>query len=114
MSAIYYRVPDTTLFWAGHYGQTHVLVPASAATAMLMQSETTLGFEVYFTHAIERKEIQKVRTLSQVIGWRFSPDAHGRMPCSCDYCTFGEPGGRRLREREKAEAAKRVASLGDG
>ena len=111
MSAIYFRVPDSTLVWTGHYAVAHVQITAAAAIAKLMQPETGLGFEAYFSRSIARKEILRVSALPQVVGWRYRPGDNGRKPCACDYCQFGKPGARRLREQEKAEAAKSAARL---
>ena len=40
------------------------------------------------------------RVLPQVVGWRYFPAAKGKPPfCTCKFCTRGEYGARRLRER---------------
>jgi hypothetical protein len=48
---------------------------------------------------IEAREIQRIRALPQVVGWRYHPGAKGTRPCACSYCTRGDYGARRLRER---------------
>src|SRR5262249_1996251 len=46
------------------------------------------------------KEIHRVRALPQVLGWRYFPGAHAKPPrCTCMYCTRGQYGAARLRER---------------
>lgn len=49
---------------------------------------------------IDAAEIHRTRTLRQVLGWRYWPGANGRPPfCVCAFCTRGEYGARKLRER---------------
>ena len=38
------------------------------------------GWEVIIPRRIAAKEIQRVRSLPQVIGWRFFPGAKGKRP----------------------------------
>jgi hypothetical protein len=114
MSAIYFRVPDSTMVWMGYYNGEHIHITAAAAVARLMRAETGLGFQVYFSRSIKRKEILRVGTLPQVVGWRYRPGENGIEPCSCVYCQFGRPGGRRLREQEEAEMKEYAARVAAG
>ena len=73
---------------------------AAEAAAEFMSAEDRQGWEVVIPRRIEAKEIHRTRKLPQVIGWRFSPGAKGKAPfCTCKFCTRGEYGARRLRER---------------
>jgi hypothetical protein len=101
--AVYFRVPDSTLVWAGLFSEPHEQLSAAAAAKMLMHPETPLGFEVYLTRSILRKEIHKVRALPQVIGWRYLPESHGTKPCGCRYCSYGNAFRRNFRDAFKAE-----------
>ncbi len=80
---------------------------ASAAVGEFMAAEDAKGWEVVIPRRIEASEIHRVRQLPQVIGWRFSPGAKGKPPfCPCKFCTRGEYGSQRLRERLGELAAK--------
>jgi hypothetical protein len=96
---IYFRIPDDEFIWIGHYGQAHQLLRAAAAVATFARSHDPMGWEVIIPRRIEAGEIHRVRTLPQVIGWRYSPNAKGKRPCACDFCTRGQYGGARLRMR---------------
>ena len=70
------------------------------AVAEFHAAEDRQGWEVIIPRRVHPKEIHRVRSLPQVVGWRFSPGAKGRPPfCTCKYCTRGEYGARRMRER---------------
>ena len=99
IAGVYFRIPDAEVVSIGHYGQAHQKMTAAEAAAEFMSSESREGWEVIIPRRIEAKEIQRVRALPQVIGWRFYPAAKGKAPCPCSFCTRGEYGSRRLRER---------------
>ena len=64
----------------------------------MMSCENREGYEVVVPRKITKTEIHRWRGLSQVLGWRYYPEAHGKKPCGCPYCQKGEYGGRKLRE----------------
>jgi hypothetical protein len=100
LSGVYFRVPDDQPVWVGHYGQVHRLMTAAQAVAEFHAAEDRQGWEVIIPRRVHPKEIHRVRSLPQVVGWRFSPGAKGKPPfCTCKYCTRGEHGARRMRER---------------
>jgi hypothetical protein len=74
---------------------------AAQAVAVFMAFDSSEGWEIIVPRRIEANEIHRIRKLPQVVGWRYWPGAHGRAPCSCEYCTRGEYGGRKLRARGK-------------
>lgn len=97
---VYFRIPDEEQVWVGHYGQAHQLFSAAEAIALFARADDPLGWEVVIPRRIEASEIHKTRQLPQVIGWRFHPKAKGKPPyCTCKFCTRGEYGAARLRER---------------
>jgi hypothetical protein len=55
------------------------------------------GYEVVIPRGIARSEIIRVRSVPQVAGWRYFPGAHGRAPCSCEFCQRGLRDSRRVR-----------------
>ncbi len=100
ISGVYFRIPDEEPVWVGHYGRAHQPMAASEAVAEFMGGESREGWEVIIPRRIESKEIQRVRTLPQVVGWRYYPGAKGKPPyCTCKYCTRGDYGAARLRSR---------------
>lgn len=103
MVAIYFRIPDETVVFIGRYNQEHQQMTAAQAIATMMQCEYQAGYEVIIPRKIAKGEIQRYRTVSQVIGWRYYPEAHGKKPCGCPYCQRGEYGARKLREQYEKE-----------
>lgn len=97
---VYFRIPDDELVWVGHYRQAHRQMTAAEAVAVFESAENREGWEVIIPRRIEVKEIHRTRSLPQVLGWRYFPEAKGRPPfCPCKFCTRGEFGARRLRMR---------------
>jgi hypothetical protein len=82
----------------GQYNREHQELTAAQAAALVSGTRAE-GLEVFVPHRIEAKAIAKVRHLPQVLGWRYWPEAHGRAPCPCRFCSRGGYGARRLRER---------------
>jgi hypothetical protein len=99
IAGVYFRIPDDEQVWVGHYNQHHRWMTAAEAVAAFMEADDAQGWEVIVPRRIEADEIHRVRPLPQVIGWRFSPTSKGKAPCPCKFCTFGDYGARRLRER---------------
>jgi len=100
IAAIYFRVPDHERVWVGHYRQSHAWMTAVEAAAVFTNSGDVLGWECVIPRRIEASEIHRSRSLRQVVGWRYWPGANGSPPfCTCKFCTRGEYGSRKLRER---------------
>jgi hypothetical protein len=53
---------------------------ASEAVAAFQTSDDAHGLEVLIARRIGPKEITRVRTVPQVLGWRFYPEAKGKSP----------------------------------
>jgi hypothetical protein len=97
---IYFRIPDDELVWVGHYNQAHRPITAAEAVREFMAAEKREGWEVIIPRRIEINEIHRTKSLPQVLGWRYFPEAKGKPPfCTCEYCTRGDYGARRLRAR---------------
>jgi len=97
---VYFRIPDGEAVWVGHYSQAHQEMTAAVAAATFSASENREGWEVIIPRRIAAKEIHRIRSLPQVVGWRYFPAAKGKPPfCTCKYCTRGEYGAARLRAR---------------
>jgi hypothetical protein len=100
IAGVYFRIPDDVQVWVGHYNQVHRWMSAAEAVAEFLKAEDAQGWEVVIPRRIEPGEVHRIRSLPQVIGWQFSPGAKGKPPfCACKFCTLGQYGARRLRER---------------
>ena len=51
------------------------------------------------------KEIVRIRSLPQLVGWRHYPGAHGKRPWACECCQKGQYGSRKIREKYADKAA---------
>jgi hypothetical protein len=99
MHAVQFNQPPETRVLVGRFGQEHLDVTAAEAAAVFAQHKDGLGLEVVVPHSVPRSAIGRVYLPSQVLGWRYFPEAKGRKPCGCDYCNFGQiKGSRRLTE----------------
>lgn len=99
-TGVYFRTPDGERVWVGHYRQSHRWMTAAEAVAEFASATDAQGWEVVIPRRIDAHELHRVRRLPQVTGWRFSPTSKGKPPfCTCRFCTRGEYGSRRLRER---------------
>ena len=73
---------------------------AAQASGFLNYIREPLGYQVIVTRKIGSKEIHKVRSLPQTIGWRYWPGAHGQAPCGCPVCwDRGRMNSRNIREK---------------
>ena len=95
---VYFRIPDDQAVMVGHYNQNHQVLTAVEAVGVVFNAEQREGFEVIIPRKIESAEIQKINSLPQVMGWRYYPDAKGKKPCGCPYCTKGDINSKRIRE----------------
>jgi len=98
VAAIYFRVPDEDSVWIGHYNRQHQKMTAAEALALIAGQANAEGYEVMIPGKIKRSQLHRVKRISQVVGWRYYPGAHGKRPCGCPVCQRGEYGARRLRE----------------
>lgn len=98
MVGVYFRTPDDQPVMMGHYNQNHQALTAVEAVGMIFHAEQPEGFEVIFPRKIEPTEITHIKSLPQLIGWRYYPEAKGRKPCGCPYCTKGDIKSKRIRD----------------
>ncbi len=97
--AIDFRLPSNEIVLVGHYSQAKSKFTISAATKLIMTVEDPLGYEIFLPRSVKTSEIQKVRSVPQIVGWRYHPKAKGTEPCTCDCCIRGQYGANKLRER---------------
>lgn len=101
---VYFRILDEEKVWIGHYGRNHCELSAAEAVHEFDSAEDAQGWEVVIPRRIEAADIHRIRSLPQVVGWRYYPTAKGQRPfCSCSFCTRGEYGSRKLRKRLTSE-----------
>jgi len=100
ISAVYFRVPDTEPVLFGHYARPHFACVASEAAGAIASAPHPEGFELLVPRRIEASEIHRVRSVPQVLGWRYFPGAHGSKPCGCPGCLpKGTIKGKAIRAR---------------
>jgi hypothetical protein len=106
-SAIYFKIPDETMVWHGHYNQKHENERLSIALGKYLKEPDQLGYEFYVVGRIDVKCITKVVPINNILGWRYYPGAHDRKPCGCPAClSRGEYGSSRRRKKWKEENEK--------
>ena len=104
LSAVHFRIPDGETVLMGHYSKEQVEVTAAQAAHAIMHAENPLGMQIIVPRAIAPKEIHAIRSVPQVLGWRYFPGAHARRACGCPYCQSpGAIKSRRLREAYEAD-----------
>jgi hypothetical protein len=96
--AIDFVIPDGEEVYAGHYSSLGAKTTAAQASAVIMRAEDPRGYQVVIPRKIEVRELARTRRVPQVVGWRYRPDAHGKPPCTCDFCQRGTFKAASLRE----------------
>ncbi|MEZ6141482.1 MAG: hypothetical protein R3B84_12995 [Zavarzinella sp.] len=95
---VYFRIPDDEMVLVGHYRHHHELFTAVEAIGLVFNADQAEGFEVIIPRKINEDEIHKISALPQILGWRYYPEAKGKKPCGCDFCTKGDIKSKRIRE----------------
>ncbi len=89
--AVQFKVKDETDVYIGKYNEDHIKVKADAAVDVFESHADGLGLEIIIPSRIEPKNFTRFYYPSQVLGWRYYPQAKGRRPfCGCKYCNRGE------------------------
>ncbi|MFI0873595.1 HEAT repeat domain-containing protein [Streptomyces parvus] len=102
--AVHVRLDDAEDVLVGRYTDrargARTAVSAAESVRRIAALEDPRGWEVFVPRAIRPREVHRIRSAPQVVGWRYLPDAHGVRPCTCFGCRVrGGYGARRLRER---------------
>ena len=95
---VYFRIADDQPVVVGRYNADHADLTAAEAVGVIFHTEGSEGFEVIIPRKIEPGEIHRIKSLPQVTGWRYYPEAKGKKPCGCPYCTKGDIKSKRIRE----------------
>ena len=94
------KIPDEEEVLVGRYSEEPIEVTAAQAAKVFMDHPTGLGLQVLIRRRIEAKEISRTYVPTQIVGWRYSPEAHGKPPfCGCEFCQRGLIKNRKLREK---------------
>jgi len=110
VTGIYVRIPDAEPVWLGHYNSNHRLVTAAAAAGLIRKmGADTEGYEVILPRKVEKNEIHKVRSLPQVLGWRYQPGSHAKPYCGCIVCV--PPGSPRARIKNDEWERRRTTEI---
>ncbi|MGY1899861.1 HEAT repeat domain-containing protein [Nocardia gipuzkoensis] len=84
--AVDFRISDNEPVFVGHYGAAQTEMAAVEAVSVILHAEDPRGYEIVVPRAIAPVELHRIRSVRQVTGWRYHPDAHGRRPCACPAC----------------------------
>jgi hypothetical protein len=96
---VYFKMDSKTKVFAGRYNQHHRHIELGEAIKEIQTIEDPLGYEIIIDRKIEAKEIDKIKSLPQNIGWRYKPRSNGLKPCGCDYCIKSSIKGNRVRQK---------------
>ncbi|HMZ80817.1 MAG TPA: hypothetical protein PLL06_14025 [Acidobacteriota bacterium] len=108
--AVHFRIPDTEPVLVGHYNEGMKEMTAAEASHLIASTTKPFGYQVLIQRAIRPKELHAIRTVRQVVGWRYRPGSNGTRPCVCMGCNRGQWGIQRLkRAAEKTEKRKQTA-----
>jgi hypothetical protein len=100
--AVDFVIPDDEPVLVGHYSDDHIEMPATEAAAAIMAAKDPRGYEIIVPRSISPGEIKGTRSVRQVVGWRYQPDAHSRGFCACPVCIpRGSYKRRQMLERER-------------
>lgn len=103
IGAVQFRIPDDEEVLVGRYNEEQLAVTAAQAVKVCMEHSTGLGLQVLVLRRIEPKEITRCYVPTQIAGWRYNPDAHGKPPCGCDLCQNGRIKNRKIRQKYEAQ-----------
>jgi hypothetical protein len=104
IAAAHFRQRADTLVWVGRFNGEHRRVPLGHAAGLIMREPDPRGWQVVLPQSVPAKAIHAVRSVPQVIGWRFFPESHDKAPwkCLCEFCissVSGEPKSRAFLRR---------------
>jgi hypothetical protein len=99
IGAIQFRIPDDEMVFVGRYNEDPLSVTAAEAVKVFMDHPTGLGLQTLILRRIDAREITRSYLPTQIVGWRYHPDAHGKPPfCGCEFCQRGLIKNRKIRE----------------
>ena len=115
IGALQFTIPDAEEVLVGRYNEEPVEVSAAKAVKIFRDHATGLGLQVLVLRRIAPKEITRSYVPTQIVGWRYYPEAHGKPPfCGYDFCQRGLIKNRKIRQRYEAKNAFRESSVDAG
>ncbi|MFT3751221.1 MAG: hypothetical protein QM768_23115 [Agriterribacter sp.] len=103
---IYFKVDSRLKVYAGKYNEEHKHITVGEAIKEIQIMDDPLGYEIIIARKIEAKEIRKIKSIPQHVGWRYYPGANGKTPCSCEYCIKSTIKAGRIRKKEGVKVSK--------
>jgi len=104
IGALQFKIPDDEEVLVGRYNEEPLRVTAARAAKVFREHVSGLGLQVLVLRRIEAREISGAYVPTQIVGWRYHPDAHGKPPfCGCSYCQRGLIKNRKIREKYDAQ-----------
>lgn len=104
MIAVYFRVSDDEPVYVGRYNEPHHATSASEAARWVMAHPA--GAEVIVPRSVGRKEVLRIKNLTQLVGWAEVPEPDERTRCLCQACV--PRGSRDLMRRVRGAIAEAV------
>jgi hypothetical protein len=105
IGALQFKISDEEEVLVGRYNEEPLRVTAAQAVKIFREHATGLGLQVLILRRIDPNEISCSYVPTQIVGWRYQPDAHGKPPfCGCSYCQRGPIKNRKIREKYEARS----------
>lgn len=98
IGAVQFKIPDHEVVLVGRYNEEHLKVTAVQSVKVFMDHSNGLGLQILIPRRIEPDEITRTYIPTQIVGWRYYPESHGKHPCGCEYCQKGLIKSRKLRD----------------
>lgn len=98
---IYCRLSSEEPVWVGHYSQIHLFTTLGKAIGEILRSSNPEGYQLVVPRSLRAREIHRVKSLPQGVGWRYFPGSHREKPhCACFACIpLGSIKSKKLRDR---------------
>jgi hypothetical protein len=108
---VQFRVSDDEMVKVGKYNGDKISMTAAESVKAVSDHVDPMGLEVVFNRKILPKEIKRIYSAPRIVGWRFHPDAKGKMPfCFCQYSNRGGIRAQSLISRGADRKTSRVTT----
>jgi hypothetical protein len=105
IGALQFKIPDNEEVLVGPYNEEPIAVTAAQSAKIFRDHATGLGLQVLVLRRIDAQEITRSYVPTQIVGWRYFPEAHGKPPfCGCVFCQRGLIKNRKIREKYEAQS----------
>jgi len=84
MVAVHFTVPDSEMVWVGRFGTRHEWLPARAAFEWI--EKNPFGSQMLVPRSFSAKEVEAIRELPQLVGWKDIPEEDRKTECCCTAC----------------------------